>query len=128
MPFDTDNEGNLYLLDFGDNFFSGPGAGGIFRLSPVLPGDFNSDGQVDVADYTLWRDSLGATCTQGDYLTWRNHNGETTGTSAELPTPEPGALVLLLAGATSAALRKPQGCQPDEQQGRGRLRRRVQGP
>lgn len=53
------------------------------------PGDFNSDGRVDAADSTLWRDNLGATgaplivgdatgdgvVDSADYATWRDHYG-----------------------------------------------------
>ncbi len=50
---------------------------------PNLPGDFNGDGTVDSADYTVWRDNLGTNVslpneattfgqvTEEDYETWR---------------------------------------------------------
>ncbi|MEM8865537.1 MAG: choice-of-anchor Q domain-containing protein [Planctomycetota bacterium] len=55
----------------------------------VLPGDFNGDEHVDVADYTLWRDNLGAFVAphtlgdadgdgdvdRRDYDVWRDHFG-----------------------------------------------------
>ena len=41
----------------------------------ALPGDFNHDGVVDAADYTVWRDTLGST-------TDLRANGDNTGTSA----------------------------------------------
>jgi hypothetical protein len=58
----------------------------------ILPGDYNLDGRVDAADYTMWRDQLGATgvipftgpdgngdgqVTQDDYVVWRNNYGAT---------------------------------------------------
>lgn len=57
------------------------------------PGDYNHDGSVGAADYTVWRDTLGATTTRGsgadangslivdeaDYTIWKtNHNKNTT--------------------------------------------------
>ena len=51
----------------------------ISTEGPPLAGDLNRDGQVDAADYTLWRDALAA--------------------SQPASTPEPGAGVLLVIGA-----------------------------
>jgi 3-phytase len=31
------------------------------HLGPALPGDYNLNGRVDAADYTLWRDTMGST-------------------------------------------------------------------
>jgi beta-glucanase (GH16 family) len=77
--------------------FIQPGrAGGAVHIDDVVfrpadsgaaIGDYNQDGLVDAADYTLWRDSLGAmdqpaidgdgsgTVDWGDYIVWRNHFG-----------------------------------------------------
>lgn len=78
----------------------------IFEAIDRLPGDFNDDGVVDAADYTVWRDNLGTTAPtspfeyrdatnfdgeaaishngdgmngvdMGDYLVWRNNFGAT---------------------------------------------------
>ncbi|MEM8680660.1 MAG: hypothetical protein AAGF97_15030, partial [Planctomycetota bacterium] len=61
--------------------------GARFRLieAAMLPGDFNSDGMVDAADYTVWRDNL------GESLFFPN------GQPAAVlqPAPEPAAAVLL---------------------------------
>ncbi|QDV79346.1 hypothetical protein [Botrimarina mediterranea] len=54
-----------------------------------LPGDFNSDGKVDSADYTVWRDGLGANYTQGDYETWAENYGASANSSNAKATPEP---------------------------------------
>lgn len=88
---------------------------------PVLPGDFNNDGLVDLADYTLWRDNLGAADDAlisragddvlgigvGDYQVWREHFGQRAG-SSPIPVapqtaavPEPRAIVLLIAAMVS---------------------------
>ena len=45
-------------------------------LSVTLPGDFNINGIVDAADYTVWRDGLGTIYTQSDYDVWKAHFGE----------------------------------------------------
>ena len=59
-----------------------------------LPGDYNQDGTVDAADYTVWRDALTAGATalsndptpgtvdESDFLYWRAHFGETLGSGA----------------------------------------------
>ncbi len=72
-------------------------------IAPPLPGDYNDDGMVDAADYTVWRDSLGSsidlaadgdgsgTIDEGDYLFWRGHFGEvrpTTAATAAAAVPE----------------------------------------
>ena len=58
-------------------------------LGPELPGDFNNDGVVDAADYTVWRDTLGQSIApfagadhdgsglvdSGDYTLWQSHFG-----------------------------------------------------
>ncbi len=71
-----------------------------------LSGDFNGDWVVDAADYVLWRQGLGTTYTQGDYLVWQAHYGEsangTTGGSApasQAAVPEPAAIALAVLSA-----------------------------
>lgn len=60
---------------------------------PALAGDYNLDGSVDAADYTVWRDNLGNTVPyftgadgdgngvidQNDYVVWRDNFGQTSG-------------------------------------------------
>ena len=79
-------------------------------LFAVLQGDYNGDGIVDAADYTVWRDSLGSTTAlaadgdnnhvidQADYDIWKTNFGKTSGGAAALefcsgacvcPTPGP---------------------------------------
>ena len=79
----------------------------------MLPGDYNSDGTVDAADYTVWRDNLGGLTslanddTAGvgpdDYDRWQTHFGEPStpgaGASANVAVPEPATIVLILLGA-----------------------------
>ncbi|TWT35449.1 hypothetical protein KOR34_03400 [Posidoniimonas corsicana] len=79
--------------------------------TPTPVGDYNGDGLVDAADYTVWRDTLGSTTDlladgngngevdQADYDLWRSNYGATTGAaaSAGANAPEPAAMVLALA-------------------------------
>lgn len=67
---------------------------------PTLPGDFNDDGMVDAADYTVWRDGLGSTYTEDDYADWKANFGATLpgGGSVSAAVPEPVSSILLVAG------------------------------
>lgn len=95
----------------------------------MLPGDYNGDGIVNAADYTVWRDKLGQTAPgdpadgsgngivdSADYDVWKSHFGQTAqitfpllgggSASSGLGTatvPEPKTAVLLLVGAAMAA-------------------------
>jgi hypothetical protein len=69
-----------------------------------LPGDFNHDGHVDAADYTVWRNGLGTTQTTEQYEIWRTHFGQSNngglGAGGSVSTaPEPGSLALVICGA-----------------------------
>jgi hypothetical protein len=70
--------------------------------TPSLPGDYNSNGVVNAADYTIWRDSVGTGNVIGNYAEWSTNYGRTAAASG-LAVPEPGAGVLLLVGACFAA-------------------------
>jgi hypothetical protein len=74
---------------------------------PGLPGDYNTDGTVDAADYVVWRKNEG---TQGGYNSWRAHFGETAGSgsgaNANATIPEPATLVLLILAAAGWCLRR----------------------
>jgi hypothetical protein len=82
------------------------------RLSVGTNGDFNGDGVVDAADYTVWRDGLGSRYTQPDYLIWKNNFGKHFGgasisdSTAIVPAPTSGicALAALMTVVVSAAL------------------------
>ncbi|MEO1497597.1 MAG: hypothetical protein AAFV43_10645 [Planctomycetota bacterium] len=60
-----------------------------------LPGDYNGDNRVDLADYTVWRDNLGTADPIGSYSQWVTNFGATSGGS--LSVPEPAAVFVLLA-------------------------------
>jgi hypothetical protein len=105
-----------FRLNFtgGTGEFGSPASGHHLFLDNVgvagdilgLPGDFNGDGVVDGADFTVWRDHLGATDESAidfngdgggidisDYLYWRENFGRT---SPNPVVPEPSCLSLAL--------------------------------
>jgi hypothetical protein len=76
-----------------------------------LAGDYNGDGKVSAADYTVWRDTLGSstdlradgnnstTIDPGDYTIWLDNFGAGFGSGAgsvAFAVPEPSALWLAL--------------------------------
>ena len=73
----------------------------VIDAAPILPGDFNEDGAVDAADYTVWRDQGG---TPEKYADWKAHFGETqsAGGAGSLSVPEPCGLLLMFAGTLAA--------------------------
>lgn len=81
------------------------------ELSPLYAGDYNEDGMIDAADYTVWRDAITSggtslandstpgTVDESDFLYWRAHFGESFRSGANAASgvvPEPSMLVLLL--------------------------------
>jgi GH35 family endo-1,4-beta-xylanase len=93
----------------------------------IAPGDYNGNGVVDAADYTVWRDTLGSTTDlradgngnfmvdEDDYGVWKSLFGTTYGsgsagfdsTGALASVPEPTALALIAAGVlVSSACRR----------------------
>ena len=81
---------------------------------PGIAGDFNNNGIVDAADYTLWRDNLGTNfdlngngdeaggsagvVDAADYTLWATSFGNTASTSTSTTIPEPSTLLLLTVG------------------------------
>ncbi len=76
-----------------------------------MAGDLNGNGVVDAADYTLWRDNLGAateaaigfrgdggTISASDYTYWKARFGNTSGSGAgalgSAAVPEPATWLL----------------------------------
>jgi hypothetical protein len=98
-------------ITYGTNFVS---------LVTTIPGDYNADGDVDTADYIVWRKTLGQAAVQGlgadgdtngtideaDYTVWRSNFGATAAGAAAVDAsgatgsavPEPGTLMLAYAG------------------------------
>lgn len=88
----------------------------------IHPGDYNQDGVVDAADYTVWRNTLGTTgldrgtaadgngdgqVTVEDYDVWRSHFGEmaplSLGQATAVPEPASAALLLVVCLAAASA-------------------------
>ncbi|HEX2476254.1 MAG TPA: hypothetical protein VHK01_16000 [Lacipirellulaceae bacterium] len=76
----------------------------IERPGAGIPGEFNNDGQVDAADYVVWRKTDES---PAGYTAWRTNFGRTAGAGAGLPgggaVPEP-ATAASLAGLCLALL------------------------
>lgn len=75
----------------------------------ILSGDFNLDGQVDAADYVLWRKNSDSFL-PATYDTWRANFGNPPGSGAGLgavAVPEPGAFLLLIAAVTASFTVRP---------------------
>ncbi|WP_146568134.1 hypothetical protein [Posidoniimonas corsicana] len=67
------------------------------------PGDYNADGAVNAADYTVWRDGLAAAGAGHDgYELWRDHYGASP-TTLSAAAPEPAAALLFLAAGVGLA-------------------------
>ena len=97
------DDGNLHPLTIINGTLSISGSN--------LPGDYNSNGVVDAADYTRWRDQLGMSVTlvnenpaattpglvdQEDYVYWQSRFGATVGNSSTAAVPEPFSWLLVL--------------------------------
>lgn len=91
---------------------------------PVLAGDYNGDGEVNIADYTVWRDNLGASdesainfagdgggITASDYSHWKTHFGDSSNLVAgqlaagSQAVPEPASVALVLLAILPVARR-----------------------
>jgi hypothetical protein len=87
----------------------------------ALDGDYNDNGVVDAADYTVWRDHLGQQRTllnetaslgvvdMADYNAWKNNFGATRGTLGRgtfSTVPEPAVLSFVASAAALVLLRR----------------------
>jgi hypothetical protein len=96
----------------------------IFTTEPFLAGDYNRDGTVNAADYTVWRNTLGqmnvspysgadgdgdGDILPPDFAVWKDHYGESSmgaGAVAAASTPlvpEPNSFLLVFGGLVGAA-------------------------
>lgn len=76
----------------------------------TMAGDFNFDGSVDVADYSVWRDGLGSTFVAEDFELWKANFGRIAGgvgafTGAAASVPEPATWLLVLPAITTLGRR-----------------------
>ena len=84
------------LIDAGKNLgmpFSGL-APDLGAFESGIFGDYNSDGVVNAADYTVWRDNIGGGFMPPDHGVWKGHYGE--GAASGLSVPEPTVTYILL--------------------------------
>jgi len=97
-------------------WYDGVGYALISELASLLVGDYNENGVVDAADYTVWRDALElgtvmdlpnrdpantGLISEADFISWRNNFGNTggagSGSSAAVPEPSTGTMLVLVA-------------------------------
>jgi hypothetical protein len=85
---------------------------------PFVLGDYNHNGIVDAADYTVWRDTLGRSVAVGigadgngdglidaeDLNVWRQHFGEKLPAGSASNVPEPSSLLLASVAAAICLL------------------------
>jgi hypothetical protein len=121
------------VTGFGDTGFMGShDSAGDYELQltiggGVLQGDYNRDGAVDAADYTVWRDTLGQMgaglaadgngneqIDAGDYDVWKLQYGTAAGASthahnAANAVPEPSLALLMATSALTLFRRRAAG-------------------
>jgi hypothetical protein len=132
--FDFAGLHNVYISGNTNGSLGGPNAGGadafVAKYFDPLPGDYNGDGVVDAADYTVWRDQFAQVVPPGsgadgdgngfvngsDYQIWEDHFGESNlsgtgavaqssgGVVAQIPEP-PCWLLLAVAMAIALSIR-----------------------
>jgi hypothetical protein len=88
--------------------------------SAAPAGDYDADGDVDAADYVVWRNAFGAaTILYGsgadgngdgkvdaaDYTVWRDNLGAGSGAGSQAAAPEPSTAVMLFLAAACRELR-----------------------
>jgi Dockerin type I domain/PEP-CTERM motif len=95
----------------------------IDAYAHLLPwADFNLDGRVDGADFTIWQQHFGSSVAPGadgdangngfvdaeDYTVWRDQLGQSDGSvsGSQAAVPEPATLVMLLAGILTMCVRR----------------------
>lgn len=128
VSFGEDAVGNLFIMDIGTGAAN---AGQIWRIltNKLLAGDYDADGDVDDADYGVWKGTFGAAGSglpadgngngivdAADYVVWRNNNGASVhvgaGAGAAVPEPAPWVLACQLASVAvlAAQRRYPRSC------------------
>ncbi|MCA9184096.1 MAG: PEP-CTERM sorting domain-containing protein [Pirellulaceae bacterium] len=91
---------------------------GIVRYvqGSVLQGDYNKNGTVDAADYTVWKDNFGSTSNlaadgngngtvdAADYTVWKDNFGNTGSVSSVAAVPEASTGVLAMLAVSIASI------------------------
>lgn len=117
-PVDMSGRVTLTIIDFFTSVSSDINLGTVVfdnllvtAAPTVLEGDYNLDGVVDAADYTVYRDTLGSTADlradgngnnaidPGDLTVWADNYGATGTAVTAVPEPSTAAFCLLAAGA-----------------------------
>lgn len=98
VSFGEDPVGNLYIVDY---------QGEVYRIltNELIAGDYNADGEVDDADYAVWKADFGSTTIldadgngddvvdAADYTVWRDNFGSSVhnlaGGGGSVSVPEP---------------------------------------
>jgi len=119
---DTANGNGSFVVYYGPGSPFDPNQIVLTSYLPRGPsGDYNNNGIVDAADYTVWRDNLGAPpgtllndvdggpIDQDQYDTWQENFGTNGAASlAHATVPEPSVIALLLSGSQFWAIRGPR--------------------
>jgi hypothetical protein len=89
---------------------------GAYEWRPAaLTGDFNGDGQVDAADYIVWRKTVG---TPSGYNEWRANFGRMAGSvsagasPSRAAVPEPAAILIVLTALLAGLHRRRRAISP----------------
>ncbi|MEQ8850129.1 hypothetical protein [Botrimarina sp.] len=111
VPVDMSGRVTLKIIDFFSSVASDINLATVVfdnlivtELPTGLPGDYNDDGFVDAADYTVWRDGDSPDSSQAGYDLWADNYGSSA--SAAAGVPEPTAAVLLAIGSLWLAPRR----------------------
>jgi hypothetical protein len=103
------------LIDHPGGDIGSPGFAPGATMPGVL-GDYNGNGVVDAADYTLWRNAMAsggtlkndaspASVSMADYAYWKSRFGATAGSGASVAVPETTSVAVLLLAALASISR-----------------------
>ncbi|MEM9915143.1 MAG: PEP-CTERM sorting domain-containing protein [Planctomycetota bacterium] len=115
LTLDIAQNGSFQFLAFDDLEITGD------LIAVGLLGDYNGNGEVDAADYTIWADNFNSTTNlaadgnddgvvdAADYTIWADNFGNTIAlSSGAFPVPEPSAGLILAGLGLMAARRRRQ--------------------
>lgn len=76
-----------------------------FEPAPLPDGDYNGDGLVDAADYTVWRDGGSPDSTQAGYDLWAaNYGTSLFSTATSTAIPEPASVLMCVFAAVGCVV------------------------